>query len=318
MRLFSICFALCFTVWGQTPTIAHHSITSCTNGSSTCALTSQIIGTNGNTAYVSIKVTYNGGGSPVTNCPGVSCPCTVTVTDGVNSYATVTNAEYQDTGTSVYVFVAVNATAGTRTITFTMANSPTCTINYSRAFFIDVAGISASPIDTAVSTNNHGSSTGWSMTSAGPVTNVNELALVAGSCISGSPVIASTSSYTLLDSGGGGADATFYLSNPTQGATTTFSATCTPGATWGGSMIALIPPAVTLTAMFNPTNTPVFQRVGIISYFRRRRDYLRAWILRRLRKPCLLDLMNPDGSPVFEEDLPLKELVEIYKKEHRA
>ena len=36
-----------------------------------------------------------------------------------------------------------------------------------------------------------------------------------------------------------------------------------------------------------PQSTPVFQKVGIISYFRRRRYYIRAWIQRRRLKPLL-------------------------------
>ena len=65
------------------------------------------------------------------------------------------------------------------------------------------------------------------------------------------------------------------------------------------------------------SNIPVFRRFGILTYFRRRRDYIRAWIQRRMRKPCLLDWMHPDGTPVFEQP-DQQELVKIYKREHDA
>lgn len=217
------------------PTITHHSTGVCTNGATTCTLTGQTVGATGDAVYTLLQFCWNSA------CTGAVTPaCGLTVADGTNTYAVVNGASLMNSTTSntaVAVYLASNATAGTYTITATVTGTG-CTINFGLLWFVDVAGVSTSPLDSALSATSTGTGTSMSRTSPGNVTYANELMLTSGACWNNA-TISSGGLYTMLDRSANSYFANFYLAGPPVGAVTTFTANCSLSSNWTAGILGL-------------------------------------------------------------------------------
>lgn len=215
------------------PSIQHHSIGGCGTGT-TCTLTGQVIGTTGNAGYVLLGFCWNSG------CSGTVTPaCTLAVADGTNTYTMVTGSSSivsTAQASAVGVFVASNATAGTYTITATITGTG-CTFNFGAIWFVDVGGVSASPLDTVQNVTQGNTGPAMSLTSAGTVMYPNELVLAGGMCWS-NQAVSSAGTYLLLDRTSSTYYANFYLSGPPMGSTTTFTANCAAISLWSATLTA--------------------------------------------------------------------------------
>lgn len=198
----------------------------CTNGSSTCTLTSAVIGTTGDAALAAIQFGGNSGVSQT--------GCTVTASDGVNTFNTVTAASGNGATTVWYiaVLVATNATAGTRTITFTIAGAG-CTFNFATSYFADFLGANTStPVDPISSFATAASAGPATVTSTGNIAVSGEVAYSLCALLNGPTFTGAGGGFSVLDNVAT-TQKSLDLVNPSSGATVTPSETLSAsGGTW--------------------------------------------------------------------------------------
>lgn len=220
------------------PTIQHHTINTCTGGTTSCVVTGQVVGTTGNAAVVLTTFCWNAA------CSGTVTPaCAMTITDGTNTYTVAANSTANVSTTqpwAVAAYVAGNATAGTYSITFGVTGTG-CSINFATLYFLDISGVAASPVDTMAANSTYGNiSAAMVLNSIGNPAYANELILVAGACWTMGSSIGSTGVFTLLDrTTTNNFYANFYLSAPPLGAGITFNGSCTISSQWTVNMLGL-------------------------------------------------------------------------------
>lgn len=291
--LLFLVFALpCWATWTAVAKNSH----TCSNATNTCNLTVTSTGTN---HVILIGVHYVSSGGQLT-ISSVSGGGSYTAPAGCASYLAS-----QIIGAACAYTLA--STSGATTITVNLS------ANVSNAWDIDAreySTTSTAAFDVVGTSQPASSATPAGVTLS--LTGTNDVIFQLATTVNAVTAVNSPWSATLETQNGNG-----YADSINTGSGTAPTWTCSSSSLSVMAAIAIKEAAGAdqlMSAMNKPTNTPIFQPIGILVYFRRRRDYIRAWIQRRLRKPCLLDWMHPDGSPVFEE--APKELVKIYKQEH--
>lgn len=214
---------------GGPVSITHSGSSTCS--STSCTITSQVIGATGDAVIVNVQ-----------GCADASCAkdysmCTVTVTDGTNTYTRIAAASLAATQWNIYPFLATNATAGTYTITYAISGAA-CSMQYGGAAFADFhLASTTTPLDTAVTATATQTTTTPSITSAGNVSTSGEVGYAMMS--NGSSAITPTGSYTSLTTIVTGATISSN-SSLTAGATTTATGSETSHLTFL-SLIAIKP-----------------------------------------------------------------------------
>lgn len=193
--------------------------TTCSSGTATtCTFSSVAISTTGDTFVVFPMMCF---ASDCSHAP----PASFTLSDGTNTYTSITNCPLLLNAWSTYCFVVANATAGTRTLTATATGGTT--FYYGALQTVElVGGNLSSPIDASVSTNmaTIGSSS-IAISSAGHVSYQGEVALGVMTCTN-TPTIAVSTPYTGIDYvTSPNTQSAYYQVGPTNGAYTTASMT---------------------------------------------------------------------------------------------
>jgi hypothetical protein len=169
---------------------------------------------------------------------------TITLSDGgTNTYTQTTAETYVGTtgGTQgIVVFTAVNATAGT----YTLTASTTDSVNGFNYVFAEAVALknahTSGSIDTSVSNTHFATTTtAASITSAGNVSASGEVAIAAAHC--GGSVVSNSGSYTTLDLNTSDGAMVVYFLGPSSGSTTTAGLTCGASSTAVTSIGAIKP-----------------------------------------------------------------------------
>jgi hypothetical protein len=215
-----------------------YPISGCANGVTSCTIPITVAFT-GDAIVAAARFCVN------TSCSS-NTGCSLSASDGTHTYtaftaASVINLQATSVFYNIRLVSAVNAAAGSYTLTFSISGT-SCTFYYLIETYYDFSGANTSaPIDTAVSktaTSGATQSSTSTVTSAGNVTNGNELAIAILSA--SNATITSMGSFSTLQAILPEA-VDQDLIHPTGGAAITATASLSSSDNWWYSLFAITP-----------------------------------------------------------------------------